>query len=48
MNRASCAVFDELNNVRDMAEIDSGLFTPIKRVLFGTDADPRTEPAADR
>jgi hypothetical protein len=33
-------VFDELNNVRDMAEIDSVLFTPIKRVLFGTDADP--------
>jgi hypothetical protein len=32
-------VFDELNNVRDIAELDAGLFTPIKRVLFGTDAD---------
>lgn len=32
-------VFDELNTVRDMAELDASLFTPIKRVLFGTDAD---------
>jgi len=32
-------VFDELNTVRDMAEMDAALFTPIKRVLFGTDAD---------
>lgn len=32
-------VFDELNDVRDMAEIDLSVFTPIKRVLFGTDAD---------
>ena len=33
-------LFDELNQVRDMAEIDVSAFTPIKRVLFGTDADP--------
>jgi hypothetical protein len=32
-------VFDELNTVRDMAEMDAALFTPIRRVLFGTDAD---------
>lgn len=32
-------VFDELNNVRDMAELDAAVFTPIKRVLFGSDAD---------
>jgi hypothetical protein len=34
-------VFDELNDVRDMAEIDADSFTLIKRVLFGTDADPQ-------
>jgi hypothetical protein len=33
-------VFDELNNVRDMAELDLAMFTPLKRVLFGTDTDP--------
>ena len=33
-------LFDELNQVRDMAEIDVSAFTPIKRVLFGTAADP--------
>jgi len=32
-------VFDELNNARDIAEMDAGLFVPIKHVLFGTDAD---------
>jgi hypothetical protein len=32
-------VFDELNNVREMAELDLAMFAPIKRVLFGTDAD---------
>ena len=32
-------VFDELNNVRDMTELDVVAFAPIKRVLFGTDAD---------
>jgi hypothetical protein len=33
-------VFDELNDVRDMAEIDADSFALIKRVVFGTDADP--------
>jgi len=32
-------VFDELNTVRDMAGLDASVFTPIKRVLFGNDAD---------
>ena len=33
-------VYDELNDVRDMAEIDVASFALIKRVIFGTDADP--------
>jgi hypothetical protein len=33
-------MFDELNDVREMAEIDSDDFATIKRVVFGTDADP--------
>src|ERR1700687_2915142 len=33
-------VFDELNEVRDMAQIDTASFALIKRVIFGTDADP--------
>ena len=33
-------VFDELNDVRDMAQIDAASFALIKRVIFGTDADP--------
>lgn len=33
-------VFDELSDVRDMAEIDADSFSAIKRVIFGTDADP--------
>jgi len=33
-------VFDELNDVREMAEIDADSFALIKRVVFGTDADP--------
>jgi len=33
-------VFDELNELRDMAEIDAASFALIKRVIFGTDADP--------
>lgn len=32
-------VFDELSDVRDMAEIDASVFIAIKRVLFDTDAD---------
>jgi hypothetical protein len=34
-------LFDELNNVRAMAELDLETFTRIKSVLFGTDSDPR-------
>jgi len=33
-------VFDELHDVRDMAEVDADSFGVIKRVVFGTDADP--------
>jgi hypothetical protein len=33
-------VFDQLNDVRDIAEIDADSFAAIKRVVFGTDADP--------
>ena len=33
-------LFDELNDLREMAEIDAASFTLIKRVIFGTDADP--------
>ena len=32
--------FDELNEVREMAQIDAASFALIKRVIFGTDADP--------
>jgi hypothetical protein len=32
-------IFDELNEVRDMAELDPSTFGDIKRVLFGNDAD---------
>lgn len=37
-------VFDELNDVRDMAEIDVNSFALIKRVIFGSDADPEPGP----
>jgi hypothetical protein len=33
-------VFDELSEVRDMAQVDAASFASIKRVIFGTDADP--------
>jgi len=33
-------VFDELNELRDMAQIDAASFTAVKRVIFGSDADP--------
>ena len=32
-------VFDELNEVRELAQIDLAVFAPIKRVLFGNDAE---------
>jgi hypothetical protein len=34
-------LFDELNHLRAMAELDVETFTRIKSVLFGTDSDPR-------
>jgi hypothetical protein len=34
-------LFDELNNVRAMTELDVETFTRIKSVLFGNDSDPR-------
>jgi hypothetical protein len=34
-------LYDELNNVRAMAELDLETFTRIKSVLFGNDSDPR-------
>lgn len=37
-------VFDELNDLRDMAEIDASSFALIKRVIFGIDADPSPSP----
>jgi hypothetical protein len=37
-------LFDELNDVRDMAEIDLKTFTTIKNVIFGTQADSRADP----
>ncbi len=33
-------VFDELNELRAMAQIDAASFALIKRVIFGTDVDP--------
>jgi len=37
-------LYDELNNVRAMAELDAGSFVRIKSVLFGSDSDPRPNP----
>jgi len=33
-------VFDQLNDVRAMADIDAPTFIDVKRVIFGTDNDP--------
>jgi hypothetical protein len=33
-------VFDQLNDVRNMADLDSATFLDIKKVIFGSDADP--------
>jgi hypothetical protein len=33
-------IFDQLNDVRVMADIDSPTFIDIKRVIFGSDNDP--------
>ena len=37
-------ILDDLNDVREIAEIDAGTFALIKRVLFGTDADAQPSP----
>ena len=33
-------VFDQLNDVRVMADLDAGTFIDIRRVIFGSDNDP--------
>jgi len=33
-------LFDQLNELRDMAQVDAASFTLLKRVIFGSDADP--------
>ena len=41
-------MFDQLVEVRDMAELDQETFNTIRKVLFGTDAEPRPNmPALD-
>jgi hypothetical protein len=34
-------IFEQLNDVRDMAELDLETFNAVRKVLFGSDADPR-------
>jgi hypothetical protein len=34
-------MFDELNDVREMAELDQDTFNVVRKVLFGTDGEPR-------
>lgn len=34
-------MFDELNDVREMAELDQETFNAVRKVLFGTDSEPR-------
>ncbi|MGH8257531.1 MAG: hypothetical protein ACRET0_15115, partial [Steroidobacteraceae bacterium] len=33
-------VFDDLNDLRDIAQVDAASFAAIKRVIFGSDSDP--------
>ena len=41
-------VFDQLNDVRGMADLDAASFADIKRVIFGSDNDPYPDlPALD-
>jgi tRNA(Ile2) C34 agmatinyltransferase TiaS len=35
------ALYDQLNDVRRMAEIEDKTFAVVKQVVFGRDADPR-------
>lgn len=37
-------LFDEINHVRDMAELDPDAFVIVKAVIFGTNADTRPDP----
>src|SRR5262249_29287004 len=37
-------LFDQLNDVREMADIDTDTFLLVKRVIFGTDSDPKPNP----
>lgn len=34
-------IFEQLNDVREMAELDVETFSAVRKVLFGSDADPR-------
>jgi hypothetical protein len=34
-------MFDQLNDLRDMAELDQEVFNLVRKVLFGNDAEPR-------
>jgi len=34
-------MFDQLNDVREMAELDQETFNVVRKILFGTDAEPR-------
>jgi hypothetical protein len=38
-------LFDELNTMREMAELEPETFVKVKNVIFGTGADPRPNPA---
>jgi len=41
-------LFDELNEIRELAELESETFAVVKRVIFDTDQDPRSAlPALD-
>jgi hypothetical protein len=35
-------LFDQLNDVREMAELDQDTFNTIRKVLFGSDAEPQS------
>jgi hypothetical protein len=37
-------LFDDLNDVRTMAELDTESFARVKSILFGSDSDPRPNP----
>ena len=37
-------LFDELNEVREMADIDSRMFLTLRNVIFGTQSDVREDP----